>query len=366
MSSAASLLLISACLTMGATSLDVDDAGAWTDGACNSNSGITVVIDFQELGGGTYVRCAPGPVDSGFAALRQAGIQFQSSVRFPGFLCKIAGKPENDPCINASPASAYWSYWLAPRGGAWCYSNLGAGSRTPPAGTVEGWSFSLGKTGSTSPPPRVPPPSPSPGVTPSPLAKNDCTTGGSSPASPTTTSQPGTSPVSPPGSTGGSQPGGGGSAGSGEGKSGSAAGHGAPRSPGAAAEGRSSAGGPAGPTASPAGGSGPLDPGGVQGPDKGTLEVAGGSIEAPDDPTGFRDPTRNSGDDEQSKSDDSLGQESAEGSEASGKAGRRAEGNVDLGGDSTSGSPVGVLVASGVILILGSTTVVLRRRATNL
>lgn len=165
---------------------------AWTTGPCTSADGVTVVIDFQELGGGIHVRCAPGPVESGFAALSRAGIDYQTTIRFPGFLCKIAGKPANDPCINASPATAYWSYWLASRGGVWCYSNWGAGNRTPPPGSVEGWSFSLNKTASTSPPPGITPPAPTPGIPPSELAGNDCDPRSSAPkatqpASPTTT-----------------------------------------------------------------------------------------------------------------------------------------------------------------------------------
>ena len=43
-----------------------------------------------------------------------------------------AGQPANEPCVNASPASAYWGYWLAAPGGAWCYSTLGAGFRRSP------------------------------------------------------------------------------------------------------------------------------------------------------------------------------------------------------------------------------------------
>ena len=167
--------LVIAALVFGAalTGWTVDDAGAWSNGACLTSSGVTVVIDFQELGGGVHIRCAPGAVGSGLEALRQAGIDFQTAVRFPGFVCKIAGRPGNDPCVNTSPASAFWSYWIATRGGQWCYSNWGAGNRTPPQGSVEGWSFSLDKTGSSSPPPRTQAPGSVPGA-PSALPANEC------------------------------------------------------------------------------------------------------------------------------------------------------------------------------------------------
>ena len=180
-----------AALVIGAalTGWTVDDAGAWSDGSCPTSSGVTVVIDFHELGGGVHVRCATGAVTSGFEALRQAGIDYQSAVRFPGFLCKIAGKPANDPCVNTSPVSAYWSYWLAPRGGQWCYSNFGAGNRTPPQGTVEGWSFSMDTTGATAPPPRTNVPERVPGA-PSALPPGECDQRSAAPSAPPTTTSP--------------------------------------------------------------------------------------------------------------------------------------------------------------------------------
>jgi hypothetical protein len=162
-------VLLAATLTV-----TTSDAGAWTDGACTAPSGVTVVVDFQDLGGGVHVRCAPQPVTNGFEALRQAGIEFATTVRFPGFLCRIAGEPASDPCQTTSPATAYWSYWISQRGSTWCYSNQGAGNRTPPAGSVEGWSFSLGRSSATAPPPRAGVPAPLPGTAPAPMSSGDC------------------------------------------------------------------------------------------------------------------------------------------------------------------------------------------------
>jgi len=175
-------------------------------GACAGNSGVTVVVDFQELGGGVNVVCATGAVSSGLDALSRAGVSYQTTQRFPGFVCRIAGKPANDPCVNTSPASAYWAYWLAAPGGTWCYSTLGAGNRKPPPGTFEGWSFALDRTAAEIPPPRfTPPPAPA-GSPPATLNKSDCvstpvtappTTGTPSTTVPaTTTMPPATSPTS--------------------------------------------------------------------------------------------------------------------------------------------------------------------------
>ncbi len=184
--------------TLGAP-LAVPSAGAWTNGVCTTPDGVTVVIDFQELGGGVHVRCAPQPVTSGFSALQQAGIDYTTTVRFPGFICKIAGRPESDPCQTASPATAYWSYWLAARGGQWCYSNWGAGNRTPPAGSVEGWSFSLDKSASTSPAPRFAVPAPLPGTAPGGLPGNDCDPSATAPkpSGPAPTTPPAPAPTAP-------------------------------------------------------------------------------------------------------------------------------------------------------------------------
>lgn len=185
---------IAIALVATTLALATEDAGAWTDGACTTPSGVTVVVDFQELGGGVHVRCAPQPVTNGFEALRQAGIDFSTTVRFPGFLCRIAGEPANDPCQTTSPATAYWSYWIAQRGGPWCYSSWGAGNRTPPPGSVEGWSFSLGRTSSTAPAPRAAVPGPLPGTAPTALAPGDCERRADAPVAPPTTTRPAASP----------------------------------------------------------------------------------------------------------------------------------------------------------------------------
>jgi hypothetical protein len=164
--------------------------------SCPNATGVTVVVDFQELGGGVNVVCAPGPVASGLEAMRVAGVAYQTAQRFPGFVCRIAGQPANDPCVNASPASAYWSYWIAAPGGSWCYSTFGAGSRRPPAGTFEGWSFALDRTAAELPPPRFDPPPVPAGAAPITLNASDCTSTPQPPASSAPTATP-TVPTTP-------------------------------------------------------------------------------------------------------------------------------------------------------------------------
>jgi hypothetical protein len=121
--------------------------------ACSQGGGVTVVVDFASLGGGTPTRCAAGNPSSGLAALRGAGFQPTRAAQEPGyFLCRIDGKPANDPCQRTSPADAYWSYWHAKPGGSWSFSDTGAADYDPAPGTVEGWAFGAGKPPSSSPP----------------------------------------------------------------------------------------------------------------------------------------------------------------------------------------------------------------------
>ncbi|MCS7475460.1 flagellar hook-length control protein FliK [Umezawaea endophytica] len=131
-----------------------------TPGHCPDANGVTVVVDYQELGGTTEVRCAPGPQATGLAALENAGFAVTGTQRWgKAFVCRINGLPTSatEPCVTTPPATAYWSYWHAPNGGAWTYSQQGASGRQPPLGSFEGWSFSLNHGPNDNPPPDVAP-----------------------------------------------------------------------------------------------------------------------------------------------------------------------------------------------------------------
>ncbi|MDT0530275.1 hypothetical protein RM555_14885 [Micromonospora sp. DSM 115977] len=145
---------------------------AGSAGYCPDASGVTVVVDFNELGGGTVVRCARGEQSTGLAALKNAGFQITGTLRWgEGFVCRIEGRPStaSEKCVDTPPASAYWSYWHATNGGSWTYSDKGVLNRKPPAGSFEGWSFSLNRNANDAPRPSTtprrpapPPPPPSP------------------------------------------------------------------------------------------------------------------------------------------------------------------------------------------------------------
>jgi hypothetical protein len=144
-------------------------------GACTDGAGVSVVVDAQELSAAApSTRCAPQAGGHGLEILTKSGVSYETAKRSPGFVCKVAGLPTDEPCQDTSPADAYWSYWLARRGGTWCLSNRGAQARNPPAGTVEGWSFAKGRQDTGPVPPRADPPAVLAGGEPAPLANGDC------------------------------------------------------------------------------------------------------------------------------------------------------------------------------------------------
>ncbi|MYS82713.1 hypothetical protein [Embleya scabrispora] len=163
------VLPATAQLTVTAPAARAVDTGKGTPGFCPDGNGVTVIVDFQELGGTTIVRCAPGEQATGLAALKNAGMQITGVARWgEAFICRVEGKPgaNSEPCIDTPPASAYWSYWHALNGGSWTYSQWGVLNRKPPIGSFEGWSFSKDKTETSNPPPRVAPTRPTPKPTP--------------------------------------------------------------------------------------------------------------------------------------------------------------------------------------------------------
>ena len=126
---------------------------AATGGACSTSSGVTVVVNFGSLGGGTVVRCAQTG-GSGLDALRAAGFSTEGTQRDGGaFVCRLDGKPSaaSENCASTPPVAKSWRYWYADSGGTWKYSQSGAGSRNVVKGGFEGWSFGGGSTPGVAP-----------------------------------------------------------------------------------------------------------------------------------------------------------------------------------------------------------------------
>lgn len=132
-------------------------AGAAT---CTSAGGVSVVVDFRELGGSTITACAAdGGGRSAAEVFASVGVNISYATRQPGFVCRVQGAPAGDPCVNASPASAYWGLWWADGSKAsWTYSSSGVGGLTVPAGGSVGWSWQQDRENSGAVPPDVVPP----------------------------------------------------------------------------------------------------------------------------------------------------------------------------------------------------------------
>lgn len=151
-----------AALVIGAAGGTVLSTGAAFAAACPVGTGVTVVVNSSvscDANGGS-------PASSNFAG---AGQSLKYASRQPGFVCRVNGAPANDPCVNASPANAYWGlFWSDGKSGTWNYSSLGVGSLKVPKG---GWvAFKFQSSNSRTNPgvrPYTAPPAPKPKPKPS-------------------------------------------------------------------------------------------------------------------------------------------------------------------------------------------------------
>lgn len=148
--------------TVHASTVHASTARARPDAACKSTTkGVTEVVDFGKLKttGKVKVACDPTNPKTGLAALKGAGFSYTFVRNEPGFVCRIgyAGgtqypTPSQQKCTHFPPATAYWAYWHAKRGGKWILSKLGAGSYHPKPGSVQGWAYGKSRKPSISPP----------------------------------------------------------------------------------------------------------------------------------------------------------------------------------------------------------------------
>ncbi len=108
-----------------------------------SGSGTNVVVSFGAIGGGTQTGCGTG--DTASQVSTSAGFPLSYAARQPGFVCRVKGVPTSDPCVNTSPADAYWGlFWSDGKSGSWNYSTLGAGALKVPDGGSVGWAWQDG------------------------------------------------------------------------------------------------------------------------------------------------------------------------------------------------------------------------------
>ncbi|HYH33687.1 MAG TPA: hypothetical protein VD814_00900, partial [Nocardioides sp.] len=124
--------------------------------ACGTADGVTVVVDFNQLGGGVQQACVP---DAGTAAdLFVAAGHTLEDVQGQPFVCRVDGRPTQDreACVRTPPTNAYWGlWWSSGTSGAWSYATRSAYSLdVPDGGSV---AFSWNGTSTRSQPSATPP-----------------------------------------------------------------------------------------------------------------------------------------------------------------------------------------------------------------
>ncbi len=133
-------------------------APATADGFC-AGSGVNVVVDYGALGGGIRKDCDGSGNRNAARAFENTGHHLSYAQRQPGFVCRVDGVPASDPCVNTSPADAYWGLYWSDGSTGWKYATVAAGSLSVPAGGTVALSWQDGGAADL---PGVAPPSPAP------------------------------------------------------------------------------------------------------------------------------------------------------------------------------------------------------------
>lgn len=122
-------------------------AGPAAASACTSDAGVTVVVDYNELGG-IQAGCASGSggktADDAFA---DAGFTLSYVRDDPsnGFVCRVAGLPSGSVCGNTPPADAYWGLWYSDgTSGTWSYASRGVNQLKVPDGSFVAFAWHQG------------------------------------------------------------------------------------------------------------------------------------------------------------------------------------------------------------------------------
>ncbi len=124
--------LVAATIAVAATGVVVPaPAHAST---CSTASGVSVVVDFHQLGGGVSTFCdAGGAGEYADAQFTDAGHAL-TYVHGEAFVCQVDGVPQSQ-CAQTPPQDAYWSLWWSDgKSGTWQYASVGVSSLKVPDG----------------------------------------------------------------------------------------------------------------------------------------------------------------------------------------------------------------------------------------
>ena len=132
-----------------------------SDSQCTAEVGVGLVVDFGQLNGNPRAvqACVKAtPKMSGWSLLESAGVSPEGTKTYPaGFVCRLEGLPttEAEPCdTTPDQRVGNWAYFYANPSTdfKWQYSAVGAASRTPKCGEVDGWRFESAGESATKPP----------------------------------------------------------------------------------------------------------------------------------------------------------------------------------------------------------------------
>ena len=133
---------------------------------CGTASGVTVVVDFHQLGGVQTACDADGAGEYAAAQFTDVGHTL-TYVQGQAFVCQVDGAPSTQ-CVRTPPATAYWSLWWSDgKSGTWTYASVGVASLKVPDGGYVALSW---QKGGAQAPPRVTPTSHSPSPSSSPTS----------------------------------------------------------------------------------------------------------------------------------------------------------------------------------------------------
>lgn len=146
---------------------------------CSTGAGVSVVVDFKQLGEGIQGTCVAGGGGQRASALfPSAGFPISYVQNEPGFVCRVSGLPtaDDEPCVDAPPVTAYWGLWWSDgKTGTWTYSSYGVGTLKIPDGGYVALAWKQGDSPAAPPgvapathPSATPTPTPSPTPSPSP------------------------------------------------------------------------------------------------------------------------------------------------------------------------------------------------------
>jgi hypothetical protein len=108
---------------------------------CDTASGVSVVVDFHQLGGGVQTFCDTGGAGESAAQQFADAGHTLTYVQGEPFVCQVDSKPDTQ-CARTPPSNAYWSLWWSDgKSGEWKYASTGVTSLEVPDGGYVAFSW---------------------------------------------------------------------------------------------------------------------------------------------------------------------------------------------------------------------------------